>query len=456
MKRFFRGVGKFILGFLALIILFIPIYVYFNRGVITGYAAKKMCTCVFMADRVPQTVTDQDFNIFPNSLTIKNAETIIDSSSRVVTASFWGKEQQAVFREGLGCALVHEGKRPDRGFSPSYFQSALDSDTLLWPKGNLIQDTTFIEIEWDSLDRAVAAGFDPPGAEPDLMTRAVVVVYKDFIVAEKYAEGFDASMPQHGWSMGKSIANALIGILVRDSLVDIYEPIGIDSWQNDGRNMITWDHLLRMSSGLEWNEGYFGSSDVTSMLFEHSNMGAYAASLPLDTPPDSSWNYSSGTTNILSLLMQEKFPSQEAYWHFPYDSLFAQIGMKESFLEADASGHYVLSSFAWATPRDWARFGMLFLHDGVWQGKRILPEGWVDYTISPTPTTSGFYGAQFWLNKGERKMAPDLPDDAYCARGHDGQRVYIIPSYDLVVVRLGLKNMDDNEFIKGILGAIQQ
>ena len=453
MKKFFRGLGKLFLGFISLIILFIPIYVFFNRGVITGYAAKKMCTCVFMADREPESVKEEDFNIFPNSLTIKQAETEIDPTGQVVTASFWGKSQQAVYREGLGCALVHEGQRPAMSVALAA-ESPQTNDTLYWPQGDLLQDTTFIEIAWDSLARAVAAGFDDPKGEPGVKTRSVVVVYKGHIIAEEYAPGFTADMPQHGWSMGKSVANALVGILVGMGKVDIKAPTGLAQWQADDRKTITWDHLLRMSSGLQWNEGYFGSSDVTHMLFEEADMGTYAASLYLDAPPDSQWNYSSGTTNILSLLIRNEFDSQEAYWHFPYDSLFYPLGMNQTFFEADASGNYVMSSFIWATPRDWARFGLLYMNDGIWEGKRILPEGWVEYTTTPSTTTTGLYGAQFWLNYNG--LAPDIPTDAYCARGHDGQRVYIIPSYDMVIVRLGLKNMDDNAFIAGILGAIER
>ncbi len=453
MKGFFRSMGKLILGIISLIILFIPLYVYFNRGVITGYAAKKMCTCVFWADRTPETVKEQDFNIFPNSLTIKQAEVEIDEGSKIVTASFWGKEQQAMYREGLGCSLVHEGERSSLSFDIPV--SSIESqDSLFWPQGDRLQDTTFLEINWDRLESAVAAGFDGEGGEAENMTRAVVVLYKGHIIAEKYAPGFTADMPQHGWSMGKSVANALVGILVKMGKVDIQETTGLPQWQGDSRQAITWDHLLRMSSGLQWNEGYFGSSDVTQMLFEESDMGSYAASLILEEPPDSMWNYSSGTTNIISLLIRNTFPNQEAYWRFPYDSLFSPLGMESTFFEADAAGNYVMSSFIWATPRDWARFGQLYLQDGVWQGKRILPEGWVSYTTTPSSTTKGHYGSQFWLN--QNGMAPDLPDDAYCARGHDGQRVYIIPSYDMVVVRLGLKNMDDNGFISGILGAIER
>ena len=239
--------------------------------------------------------------------------------------------------------------------------------------------------------------------------------------------------------MAKSFTNALVGILVKQGNLDIYDPAPVAQWAaaDDPRSAITTDHLLRMSSGLDWSENYATPSSATNMLFKDASMANTAASVGAAYLPDSVWYYSSGTTNILSEIIRKNVGEPD-YWSFPYHKLFHKIGISTAVWEPDASGTFVGSSYLWMSPRDYARLGMLFLQDGAWEDERLLPEGWVDYSSAPTPAApNGIYGAQFWRNGFDSYNFPDVPDDAYLANGYEGQRILIIPSKDLVIVRLG-------------------
>jgi len=334
----------------------------------------------------------------------------------------------------------------------------------------------FPTTDWPTADPPAAAAaclareLDRAFAEPDLerpvRTRAVVVVHGGRIVAERYGPGFTATTRLQGWSMTKSITNALVGILVRDKKLDVRAPAAVLEWQapDDPRRAITLDVLLRASSGLEWSETYEASplqSDVIYMLYRggHTDMAAYAASKPLAHPVDTVWSYSSGTTLVISRLVRQVVGGGEPELRaFAREALFGPLGMTSAVLEADASGTVVGSSYSWATARDWARFGLLYLRDGVWDGKRILPEGWVDYSRTPTPAAPhGEYGAHFWTNAGGPGGGPPMPDaprDLFFASGHDGQLVAIVPSRDLVVVRLGLTPSDGRFDAEGYGGAV--
>ncbi|MEL6943911.1 MAG: serine hydrolase, partial [Bacteroidota bacterium] len=286
-------------------------------------------------------------------------------------------------------------------------------------------------------------------------TRAIVIVKDNLLLTERYKEGFDQNSLHLGWSMHKSITNALIGILVGEGKLKLEEGAPIAAWQEDERKAITINDLLQMNSGLEFVEEYAKRSDVTKMLFEERAMGKYAINKPLEAAVGSKHYYSSGTSNILSEIIRQQIPTHQSYWSFPYQSLFSKINAPSFRLEADASGTYVGSSYAFATARDWARFGLLYLNDGVWNGERILPEGWVDYTKTPAPHSEGTYGAHFWTNQGDK--FPSAPKDMFWARGFDGQYVFILPSQNMVLVRLGvdgLGEMDADALLKGIVAAL--
>jgi CubicO group peptidase (beta-lactamase class C family) len=320
----------------------------------------------------------------------------------------------------------------------------------------LLPDTMIPGLDYNKLEQAVAGAFDEPGNEPFKKSQAVIVVYDNIIVTEKYAEGFDMFTECLGWSMAKSVTSALVGILVKEGKLDVYKTTGIDEWQNDERSTITLNNLLHMNSGLQWVENYFNLSDVTKMLYMERDMYEYAISSQLIYDPDSVFYYSSGTANIISGIIRKTTGDDNIYHSFPYIKLFHHIGMVNTVFETDPSGTFVGSSYCFATPRDWARFGMLYLNNGIFEGDTILSEGWIEYTTTPANGSDGRYGALFWLH--HQNEFPDVPEDMYFCDGFKGQRIFIVPSKKLVVVRMGysMENMDMNEFLSNIIAALPE
>jgi CubicO group peptidase (beta-lactamase class C family) len=339
---------------------------------------------------------------------------------------------------------------------------------LPWPRGSQGPvDPVGLGIDADQLKLALDKAFAEPDPEKPVKTRAVAVVYDGKLVAERYAPGFNKDMPLLGWSMSKSVTNALVGILVKSKDLDINAPAPVAEWQgeNDPRREITLDQLLRMSAGLEFTEHYLPPDDATRMLYNSFDYAAYAAGKSLEAEPDAKWNYSSGSANIIARIVRQavekKYPQ---YYSFMRRELFHKIGMTSCVMEPDASGTFVGSSYTFATPRDWARFGLLYLQDGIWQGERILPKGWVEYSVTPTPRAPrGEYGALFWLNAGapsnpaDRRL-PGAPRDTFMATGFQEQKVIVVPSRKLVLVRFGASSIrkawNTEEFVKDVLAAL--
>jgi hypothetical protein len=407
-----------------------------------------MCSAVFVAGRDPGAVVRQDLGHFPFSM----GRYEVSRSDSSVTASIWGlAKKKAIYRKGLGATLVNgmdEGElRRQVPDSLLMVCPALNIDTLEWPQGDRMKDTALPasvdrrRVE-DLLTRMFLQGGDSNG------TRAVVVVYDGRIVGERYAAGFGPNIPLAGWSMTKGITNALLGILAGQGRLDIRQPVAVASWQADERCRITITHLMHMRSGLRWWEFYGLPDACTRMLFSEKDMGDFAARSGLRHPPGEVFNYSSGTANILSGVIRKVLPPKE-YYRWPYEQLFYKIGMYHTVLEPDAGGTFVGSSYCYATARDWARFGLLYLNDGVWMGQRILPEGWVKFT-----RTGEGYGALWWLNNQGRW--PDVPADCFLCEGYEGQYIWVIPSRKLVVVRLALQRgrLQVNETLKDLLAAL--
>ena len=413
----------------------------------SGFMAQTLCAGIFVSGREAKDVLAQELS-GPRYELLRFFQPAVDREQKRVSASAYGLgSRTSIFRDGLGCTLVigttEEALRSEaRGLFTDSRPAAAD---ILWPGGEKVDLTALPgSVNAKALNDAIDAIFSEPDPKRPRRTRALVVVYKGRIVAERYAEGFHADTPQVGWSMSKTATNALTGLRVADGKLAVTENALMPEWRdgNDPRRAITLDDLLRMTSGLRFDETYSSDlSDVTQMLFVKGNAAAYAARKPLVHPPGTSWYYSSGSTNIVASVLRQSFANERDYLRYPRERLFAPLGMQSAVLQPDASGTFLAASALFASARDWARLGLLFLQDGVWNGERLLPEDWLAYSRRPTvPAPDDRYGAGVWLNlpDSENFGEPPMPRDAFYMLGHDQQVVAIVPSRDLVIVRLGL------------------
>jgi len=457
MKKILRGIVAFL--FIALVAGYLYMLPTFN--VATGYTAKAVCSYHFLTGQDLDSIMAE----LPSNPLVPFLRPQIDETKgqAVVTLLGWAAKQKAILRPGLGCTLL-AGKGPFETRLPQISEAKPLDPKQSWPLGEAITTERS-----PALEAVLDKWFQNPDPENPRRTRAILVVKDGQIIAERYGEGFDKNTLFQGWSMTKSVTNALLGILVQQGKLDIYAPAPVPEWQSsdDPRKAITIDQLIRMSSGLNFIEDYGDlSTGITQMLYNKNDMAAFAASEPLVGDPDTIWNYSSGTANILSRIIRDTIGGDVTdYWAFPQEALFHRINMNSAIIEPDASGTFVGSSYMYTTARDWARFGLLFLQDGVWNGERILPEGWVEYSRTPTPPSLGEYGGMWWLNLSEpgkppeTKEWPGMPDDIYYASGHDGQDVLIFPSQNMIVVRLSVSrggSWDMAEFLADVMTAVEK
>ena len=484
MKKTARKLLRITLAVLAAALLGGCLYLNSLMPIITGYAAKNLASAVFVSGREPADVEALDLHFS----FIKFTRNRVDFEKRTVTSRFLWNKSTAAFREGYGVTLLR-GRGKDReallaqswplpsdgaatetvrGGAPAALaagDSALAAETVRGgAPAALTRGDSALAAEivrggapaaLAAGDSTLAAGDSALAARLEPVARALVderaynghpfafiVLHKGAVVAERYDRGIGPDTRLLSWSMAKSFTNALTGIMAGDGMVDIHAPLDIPEWQQDGRKDITLNDLLQMQSGLEWNEDYGNRSDVNLMLHRETDMGAFALSKPLRYTPGTHWYYSSGTTNIVMRWLRSRFPSDEAFLTYLHDRLFKPLGFRNPYFEPDMSGTPVGSSYLYATARDYARFGQMYLDDGCVAGERILPEGWVDYTVTPASDSKGGYGAFFWLNRD--KSIADAPEDMFSCIGHDGQRIFIIPSKELVAVVLGYSNLPDH------------
>ncbi|WP_298303354.1 serine hydrolase [Flavobacterium sp.] len=448
MKKFF----KIFAVLLLLVLVYLRIEIYPQLDMITGFSSKSVTSGHFLDNRSLETIEQGDNDIDK----IDWATNEINDAERFVTSKVYGlKERKAIYREGLGATLIND----DFDISKPYNvpKRTKINTNLPFPYGNLDQkDTVFSNIDYVKLNAIVENAFDKKG-QKDKRTRSVIVIYKNKIIAEKYADGFNKNSRILGWSMTKSITGTLFGVLQKQGKFDIMKAAPIAEWATDERSKITTNDLLHMNSGLEWEEDYGKISDVTKMLFIEEDMTKSQINKPLVGKPNNTWNYSSGTTNLLSGILRKQFKTHQEYLDFWYTNLLDKIGMNSAIIETDMAGNLVGSSYGWATTRDWAKFGLLYLHKGNWNGEQIFDESWAKYVATPTNSSNGQYGAQFWLNSGEK--FPDAPKDMFYASGYQGQMVAIFPSHDLVIVRMGLKEdpeFDFNGLLSGVVGSLNK
>jgi CubicO group peptidase (beta-lactamase class C family) len=431
--------------------------------VVTGFVASILCSSTFVSGLDPDRVLTETTDAMPGTGLIMWAlSTDVDRAHKDVTVTLLGLgRSHAVYRDGFGCTLDHGDGVADIAVPPA---DTNQPDALL--PG--IAGPALVAPINPQLDAALDRAFAEPEAPPLRHTKAVLVLKDGHIVAERYAEGYGIDTPILGFSATKSVMSALTGILVRQGKLALDRPVPVAAWQSSGdpRHAITVDHLLRHTAGLAIGSSLAASlgaalEPVNRMKFMESDMARYAESLELETPPGSAWNYNDGNYVILSQLIREAVGGHAAdVLRFARQELFGPLGMHHVTLEFDASGNPEGSSQMLATARDWARFAMLYLDDGVVGGKRILPEGWVRYSASPTPNAWVGYGAGFWTNHGDSlgagyRIHHGWPRDAFFAKGTIGQYVIVVPSERLVIVRFGLSpNWPDVDGVSRLVGDV--
>ncbi|CAN7375596.1 serine hydrolase domain-containing protein [Rhizobium sp. LjRoot258] len=398
-----------------------------------GYAAKIVCSNVFLAGRDPEQVLYEDVQAPGNPL-LRLVRVAVDRHEKRVTARILGvfAPGYAIYRGALGCSSVPDGDFkaaasavPDRPVAPE------PKNDEIWPEGNAVATVD------DSRVDALLSDSDLIGPA----ARAVVVVHNGRIIAERYGDGFIPTTPLTGWSMTKTVNAAIVGRLMLDNKIAFGDAALLPQWQGGDHSAIKLSDLLGMESGLAFNESYGTVADVTRMLYLDADMTALPASLPLEASPGERFNYSSGTSVLISKIWMDRIGNMQAALAYPKLALFDPLGMSSAVLEVDARGTFAGSSYLYATARDWARFGQFLLQDGVWNGQRLLPERFMAAMRTPTAASGGKYTqAQAWLAApgGDSSATAGLPEDTFWMEGHDGQSVAIVPSAKLVVVRLGL------------------
>ncbi|WP_430972592.1 serine hydrolase domain-containing protein [Sunxiuqinia rutila] len=443
---------RILLTLLVVILLAAGYFLNLLLPVATGYAAKNLASGIFLSGRSQEALEAEDLNF---SIIAYTNSTVDFENREVVSRLLWCKSK-AIYVDGYGCTLVEDFSEEEIK-NRSY--KALEPlparpDTLPWPIGDLMPDSLPEGLKPDRMNQVVEQAMSD--SLPFKGSFAVMVVYKGQVVAEAYRDDFSANTRFLSWSMAKSMTNTLVGLRVKDGALAIHQPLPVEAWQADGRKAITLNNLLQMNSGLAWNEGYGGLSDVTVMLHKVGDMGLYAQEKAYEFQADSVWEYSSGSTNLVCREFRKSFSREEDYFAFPRQRLFNPLGMTSAVFEVDASGTFVGSSYVYATMRDYARFGLLYLNDGKWLGQQLLPEGWVDYTTDVAKGSGGRYGSSFWLNQSGE--FPDAPRDLFLCRGHDGQFICMIPSKELVVIRTGYSKkgeFDLNQLLKGVLESLE-
>lgn len=431
-----------------------------------AWGAHHLCAGMFVVgrdyQREPRAVIAQDIAPFPHFRWEASFQYEVDPGRRRVAVRAPGApERTATYYGDQGCVINARGSDQIH-FTPVDVPSSLPApDAQPWPMGDLDRHAPLP-------DEANAAAFDSvldwAMDEADQNTRALVIVHHGKIIAERYAPGFTAHTPQIGWSQGKSITAALIGVLVRQGELELDQPAPVPEWHrdpSDPRREIRIRDLLHMSSGLDFkNLGVTDSLSYTSanehflIYFDALNVFEHAVNQPLDIPPNTEFRYRNSDPLTLGRIIRQKVEARgEDYLTFPQRALFDRIGMRDVVLETDIYGNFIMTGYDFLSAHDWTRFGLLHLWDGVWQGERILPEGWVDFVSTPTPTDPRRnYGGLFWVNAGG--ALPDVPRDAFWAAGFMGQNTVVIPSLDMVVVRLGPSPGNSDRYLNTVIAGI--
>jgi len=417
-----------------------------------GWIAQELCSSVFGAGLPEAVALEEDVGFVLHNFGnywMDYTEKSVVGSCRVTNPQ--NQTYKSFWRQGLGCTLVErltetEIRAQDVGDQTP--PPALDPN-VPWPVGEgFFPDQAPPGVDLQCLARVAAPQF----IDPRLNTRAIVISFQGSLVFEQYGSGITKDNRLLGWSATKSITQSLIGILVHDGLLNIYNPAKVEEWYEtpgDPRQNITVDMMLRMSSGTRWVGDIFPTTEC--IFWSDANCAHTSALKPLVEEPDTVWNYNSGSSYILSrVVLETRGDRQLSNFEWPKRRLFYPIGAHSMYIEYQPNTYFLGGSYGYATGRDWARFGLLHSRDGVWvDGTRLLPAGWAKY--SSTPSTSDTYGAHFW-------RSPSVDPDLFIASGFRNQNVFIFPRQQIVVARLAMPNIpflaafDSNAFLTDILG----
>ena len=402
-----------------------------------NYTAKMVCSNAFMTQRDPQDVLEIDVQA-PGHPLLTIMQIDVDREAKHVKAGLFGMfgNGLAIYREGYGCTAVPDGDLIKVTQLQPVAPSKDNNTNQIWPDGDTINFAPNEKLD------AILNNEDLAGQG----MRAIVVVKDGKIVGQRFAEGFDKETPLLGWSMTKTVTAALVGRLMKLGTIGEDPDNLFAGWANDNRKNIKLSDLLSMSSDLEWNEGYGSVSDVTRLLFLEPDAKTFAASSKLTTQDGSQigkqFNYSSGTSVLISAYWQSLFSNPQEARAFPRKELFDRLGMTSAVMEVDARGTFVGGSYMYATAYDWARLGQFLLQKGTWKGEQLLLDGYTDWMITPHPASEGKYAnGHIWRAEPNYKRVEkgnEFKQNAYWLAGHDGQSVGILPDDNLVIVRLGL------------------
>lgn len=425
--------------------------------------AKILCSGIWVQGRDPEVHALADLRRFDHFSWGEDFTWIVDEDRRRVVMSAPGAPDRiAQYNGDQGCAILPRGA-DDVSFDPVEVGAEWPHRSWeRWPMGERLSDAPLPpEVDRQALDRAL--DYAIANHEHGQNTRALVVVYRGRIIGERYALGVPRDMPHLSWSQGKSITAALIGVLVEQGALDVNQRAPIAAWSgaDDPRREITIADLLHMSSGLDFNNYGLGNPNSLTpenhhfrIYFDGINVFDHAVSFPLAAEPGTRWRYLNSDPLTLGRIVRETVEARgESYHAFPWTGLFDRIGIKTAVLETDAWGNFILTGYDYMSARDWARFGMLHLQDGVWEGERILPEGWAEFVSTPAPASpDAGYGGLFWLNRGGDYDR--MPPDAYWPAGFMGQNTVIVPSREMVIVRLGPSPGDFAPYLNKVVGDV--
>ena len=402
--------------------------------------AKILCSGVFVSGRTPEDVVRGSAYFFMPQAERDQVKWSIDRSAKAARASFETTTREARFHGDQGC-IIENPEKPGIHFTPVAVRTRLpDAGTQAWPMGDRADaGPTPANLDRAKMDAAADAAF----ADPAAMTAAFLVVHKGRIVAEKYAPGITRDTQLESWSMGKSLAATLFALLVKDGTYSLEQPAPVPLWRapGDPRGAIRNMDLLRMSAGLKFLGNQEPGSNQTYPDHYYIYTGGidafdYAITRPQEYPPNTDGRYRNSDPLTITYLAKLAVTKRgENFLTWPQRALFDRIGIRRQVLETDPYGNFLITGYDYGTARNWARIGLLYLQDGMWQGQRVLPEGWTAFVSTPAPAWKRpEYGGFFWLN---RINTWNLPPDAYFAAGAGGQNTWIVPSQDLVIVRMG-------------------